>query len=229
MMTNPSTKEDELLAKYRYKGRHRIGDSHPVRVATASLATAMVALLSAQSVAYAAPGDNTWDQLAQCESSGNWSINTGNGFSGGLQFTPSTWRAYGGTGNAHNASRSEQIAVAERVLQGQGWGAWPACSAKLGLRGTPKSVKTAPKHAAPKVQKNNKVKVTKVAPVKVAPPRVGKHRTLVSTGSYVVVQGDTLSKIARGHKIKGGWRAIYKKNAGLGNPDLIFPGEKITL
>jgi LysM repeat protein len=77
---------------------------------------------------------SVWDRLAQCESGGNWSINTGNGYSGGLQFSPGTWRANGGTGSAHNASRAEQIRVAERVRASQGWGAWPACSAKLGLR-----------------------------------------------------------------------------------------------
>lgn len=79
-------------------------------------------------------GGGVWDRLAQCESGGNWGINTGNGYSGGLQFAPGTWRANGGSGSAHNASRAEQIRVAERVRASQGWGAWPACSAKLGLR-----------------------------------------------------------------------------------------------
>jgi hypothetical protein len=83
--------------------------------------------------ANAAPAP-TWDRLAQCESNGNWAANTRNGFSGGLQFTPSTWRAYGGHGDAHTATRAQQITVAERVLADQGWAAWPACSAKLGLR-----------------------------------------------------------------------------------------------
>jgi LysM repeat protein len=83
----------------------------------------------------AAPaGGSVWDRLAQCESGGNWGINTGNGYSGGLQFAPGTWAANGGSGSAHNASRAEQIRVAERVRASQGWGAWPACSAKLGLR-----------------------------------------------------------------------------------------------
>lgn len=77
---------------------------------------------------------STWEKLAECESGGDWSTNTGNGFSGGLQFTPSTWKAFGGEGSAKNASKSEQIRVAENVLDGQGWGAWPACSEKLGLR-----------------------------------------------------------------------------------------------
>ena len=80
---------------------------------------------------------SVWDSLAQCEAGGNWAINTGNGFSGGLQFTPSTWLAYGGgqyTPQAHLATREQQIAVASKVQAGQGWGAWPACTAKLGLR-----------------------------------------------------------------------------------------------
>ena len=88
--------------------------------------------LATASSANAASG-STWDRVAACESGGNWSISTGNGFSGGLQFTPSTWRAYGGQGNAKNASRAQQIAVAERVLAGQGPGAWPVCSKKAGL------------------------------------------------------------------------------------------------
>lgn len=68
-----------------------------------------------------------WDAIAQCESGGNWGISTGNGYSGGLQFTPSTWRANGGAGSAAGASREEQIRVAENVLHSQGIGAWPVC------------------------------------------------------------------------------------------------------
>ncbi|WP_344653062.1 transglycosylase family protein [Cryptosporangium japonicum] len=74
-----------------------------------------------------------WDAIAQCESGGRWNINTGNGYHGGLQFSPSTWRAYGGqryAGSAHQASRTEQIAVARKVLRGQGIGAWPTCGRK---------------------------------------------------------------------------------------------------
>ena len=82
----------------------------------------------------AAPS-SVWDRVAQCESGGNWGTNTGNGYYGGLQFSPSTWHAYGGRGSASNASREEQIAVAERVLSAQGWGAWPVCSRKAGATG----------------------------------------------------------------------------------------------
>ena len=88
---------------------------------------------SSRSSTSSTPSGSVWDRLAECESGGNWSINTGNGFYGGLQFSLSTWRAYGGTGMPHEASREEQIAVAERVQDGQGWGAWPACTAKLGI------------------------------------------------------------------------------------------------
>lgn len=80
---------------------------------------------------------SVWDSLAQCEATGNWSINNGNGFHGGLQFSQSTWAAYGGTqyaSTADRASREQQIAVAEKVQAAQGWGAWPSCSSKLGLR-----------------------------------------------------------------------------------------------
>jgi resuscitation-promoting factor RpfA len=104
-----------------------------LRLAVAG-AVAVGATFAAAGTANAAPA-SVWDKLAQCESGGNWKINTGNGFYGGLQFTPRTWRAFGGKGMPHQASRGEQIAVAERVLAGQGWKAWPACSRKLGLRG----------------------------------------------------------------------------------------------
>ncbi|HAT1144797.1 TPA: DUF348 domain-containing protein [Corynebacterium striatum] len=92
---------------------------------------------AAGAAAPAAADGSVWDSLAQCESTGNWAINTGNGFSGGLQFTPSTWAGFGGTAyapEAWQATREQQIAVAEKVQAAQGWGAWPACTSKLGLR-----------------------------------------------------------------------------------------------
>lgn len=102
--------------------------------------------------ASAAP-DSDWDRLAQCEAGGNWAINTGNGYQGGLQFSPSTWNAHGGgeyAATANQASREQQIAVAEKVLASQGWGAWPSCSSSLGLSSgatqrTAPSADTAPK------------------------------------------------------------------------------------
>jgi len=105
----------------------------PATAARISRGTKAAPSASAPAVA----GGSVWDTLAQCESGGNWSINTGNGYQGGLQFSPSTWAAYGGTQyapTANLATREQQIAIAEKTLAGQGWGAWPACTAQMGLR-----------------------------------------------------------------------------------------------
>jgi hypothetical protein len=78
-----------------------------------------------------------WDKLAQCESGGNWHINTGNGYYGGVQFTIQTWQAYGGSryaSRADLATKGEQIIVATATQHGQGWGAWPVCSEKAGMQ-----------------------------------------------------------------------------------------------
>ncbi|HYJ68409.1 MAG TPA: transglycosylase family protein [Nocardioidaceae bacterium] len=96
-----------------------------------------------------AASDRTWNRLAGCESSRRWHISTGNGYHGGLQFSLSTWRGYGGGQFArypHRARRVEQVIIGQRVMRGQGWGAWPACSNRLNLdrrdkRGVPRSVK----------------------------------------------------------------------------------------
>ncbi len=101
-------------------------------VATAPRATRP----STKPVASAAPAvasGSVWDQLAQCESGGRWNINTGNGYYGGLQFLPSTWRGVGGSGLPHQNSREEQIYRAEILLSRSGWGQWPQCARKLGL------------------------------------------------------------------------------------------------
>lgn len=125
----------------KYTGRHRAASNASTTKTIAKVAATGIAFGAAGFVlapaANAAPLSE-WDRLAQCESGGNWAINTGNGYHGGLQFSPSTWRAYGGgefAPNAYQASREQQIIVAERVLAGQGWNAWPSCSRKLGLSG----------------------------------------------------------------------------------------------
>ncbi|GAB3077245.1 resuscitation-promoting factor Rpf1 domain-containing protein [Corynebacterium aquatimens] len=160
-------------------GRHRKQttslSTKTIAGATAALAT--TAILAPQ--ASAAP-DSDWDRLAQCESGGNWAINTGNGYHGGLQFHPQTWRAHGGgqfAPTANLATREQQIVVAERVLASQGWGAWPACSARLGLNSkpTPRTAPGAPaaKPAAPKA-----------APKPAAPKAAPKPETLQVDAVY---------------------------------------------
>ncbi|HLR97437.1 MAG TPA: transglycosylase family protein, partial [Jiangellaceae bacterium] len=115
-----------------YVPRHaRTASRFPKRGAGIAASAAIgIALPLGMSGTASAASDSTWDSLAECESGGDWSINTGNGYYGGLQFSQQTWEAFGGTeyaSSADQASRGEQIATAEKVLDGQGWGAWPAC------------------------------------------------------------------------------------------------------
>ena len=134
-------------------GRHSAKNkSIATKFAASTVAVGAAAAIMAPNAA-AAP-DSDWDRLAQCESGGNWAINTGNGYHGGLQFSAQTWQAFGGgefAPTANQATREQQIAVAERTLAQQGWGAWPACSASLGLNSapTPRNVNAAPAPAAP--------------------------------------------------------------------------------
>jgi len=128
-------------------GRHRKPTTSTVNVAKIALTGAAIGGVFIGGAAGAsAATDAEWDRVASCESSGNWAINTGNGYHGGLQFAPSTWSGHGGgefAPAANLATREEQIAVAERVLANQGKGAWPVCG--RGLSGpTPRTIASAP-------------------------------------------------------------------------------------
>lgn len=206
-----------------------------------------VVAIAGSGMAVAGTGANaadgsTWDALAQCESGGNWAINTGNGYSGGLQFTPSTWAAYGGTGAPQNASREQQIAVAERVQAGQGWGAWPACSASLGLSGGGGTPYTAPVAQAPVAQapvaqvpvtvlpQGGQVAQTTQVPVVEAPVAAAPVQVALSGKTYKVRSGDTLSTIAEKLKVSGGWQQLFQANADtVAHADLIFTGQVLQL
>jgi resuscitation-promoting factor RpfA len=205
----------------RYRGRHRAPSTTGRTIARTALAGAVAGapLLVAAPAANAAP-DSVWDRVAECESSGNWNINTGNGFFGGLQFTSSTWRAFGGAqfaDSANRASREQQIVVAERVLAGQGWGAWPVCSRKAGATGQPVTLRNT---AAPTP------KPPPAAPKPAAAPAAPRP---AAVGDYVVQRGDTLSSIAARQHVAGGYRALMAKNAGLTNPNRIFPGQHLKI
>ncbi|MGV9413016.1 resuscitation-promoting factor Rpf1 domain-containing protein [Nocardia sp. NPDC003693] len=140
-------------------GRHRKPSNTGRTVAKVALTSAIVggAGVALAGNASAAP-DSDWDRLAQCEAGGNWGINTGNGYQGGLQFSPSTWKAHGGgeyAASANHATREQQIAVAEKVLASQGWGAWPSCSSSLGLTSGPtERIAPAPAQEAPRWNPN---------------------------------------------------------------------------
>ncbi|MFH9941110.1 transglycosylase family protein [Streptomyces murinus] len=179
----------------------------------------------------AAAADNgVWDRIAQCESGGNWHINTGNGYYGGLQFSAHTWSAYGGgayASTADRASRSAQIAVATRVQRAQGWGAWPVCSGRAGAMGSAPSPvsldkgsttkKSAPSRT-PRTSNTSNIPKTSKAP---SHPSRG-------TGGYTVRAGDTLSGIAARHGV--GWHHLYEANRSVigTDPDLIVPGTHLT-
>lgn len=119
--------------------------NRPLPVASVTAQTALIQSDTAPStsaprqaasatVAPAVTNGSIWDSIAACEAGGNWSTNTGNGYYGGLQFSLGSWQAVGGVGLPSEASREEQIARGQQLQTRQGWGAWPSCSAKLGLR-----------------------------------------------------------------------------------------------
>ncbi|WP_414941627.1 transglycosylase family protein [Amycolatopsis sp. cmx-11-51] len=209
-----------------YRGKHRkmsAATRHIARVAIAGVAVGAPLAIAAT------PASATnWDAIAQCESSGNWGTNTGNGYYGGLQFSQSTWRAYGGTGSAANASREQQIAVAERVLQGQGIGAWPHCGKKGGSASPAKAKSTAPKATKKVTPKKSTAPVTKQqapAPAPAAANVAGSH----PQGDYTVVAGDTLSKIASKFDVQGGYQKLQQLNKEyVPNADFIVVGQKLA-
>jgi nucleoid-associated protein YgaU len=170
-----------------------------------------------------ASADPNWDAIAACESGGNWSINTGNGYYGGLQFSQSTWAANGGSGNPANASREEQIRVANNVLASQGIGAWPVCGKKGGSSGGGGSSAAPAKAKAKAPTSSGKQAPQRTAPA--APALVASN----PLGDYTVVPGDTLSKIATAAQVPGGWQALFEKNKQyIGDPNLIVPGQKLA-
>ncbi len=116
----------------RYRGRSRV--KHRVRLAVVAGAVTALSLTGVATASSASAASSaTWQRVAQCETGGNWSMNSGNGHYGGLQFTLSVWRGYGGTGMPHRNSKSQQIRIAEKVLRSQGPGVWPVCGRRAGL------------------------------------------------------------------------------------------------
>ena len=205
-----------------YEPQHRAATSArrnvPRTVATtATFTAALIGSVLLNTSPASAADDTTWNALSQCESSGDWHINTGNGYYGGLQFSQSTWEGFGGTqyaSRADLATREQQIATAEKVLDVQGWGAWPACSAGLGLS-------SADAAGTPDISGATN-----------SGTRHHHHgdRPAPSGGSYTVRAGDTLSLIADRLGVAGGWRALYEANTGVvADPNLIYVGEHLRL
>jgi len=170
--------------------------------------------------------DAQWDALAKCESGGNWHINTGNGFYGGVQFSGGTWRAYGGgafASTADKATREQQITIAAKVAASQGWGAWPTCSVKAGIRGASPT--------APDFGDRGNVAASRSA---VRTPIASATNTAkggaVGKGKHVVQRGETLSSIAAANHVAGGWQKLFAANrATLKSANVIHVGQVLNL
>ncbi|GAA2310403.1 LysM peptidoglycan-binding domain-containing protein [Streptomyces kunmingensis] len=207
--------------------------SVPIRTARTTVVIAGAALcaplglLASGGSAHAAD-TGVWDRIARCESGGDWHINTGNGYFGGLQFSASTWRAFGGgayASTADRASKAQQIAVASKVQRVQGWGAWPTCSARAGAYGSAPAASA----AEPKAVKRAQPKSVKP---KLAPAQrgtSGADRGTARHGGYVVRGGDTLGAIAADHGTS--WKRLFAVNKTVigGDPNLIMPGQRLLL
>ncbi|MFJ8083737.1 transglycosylase family protein [Streptomyces sp. NPDC096205] len=224
------------------KGKHRRPSKATRAIAIAGVTGAAVAapLMAAGNASAATASE--WDAVAQCESGGNWSINTGNGYYGGLQFSASTWAAYGGTqyaATADQASKSQQIEIAEKVLAGQGKGAWPVCGVGLSSaaytgggstdsgstttqESTPAPARETEQQSASRSQERPAAKKTVTTPT-------GK-KVEKGDGEYKVVKGDTLSSIAEKHHVKGGWQKLFQLNKDIiDDADFIYPGQQLHL
>lgn len=222
-----------------YTARHRRVSSRRIAIGTLAVGavTGVAAVLAPASPASAAVN---WDAIAQCESGGNWHINTGNGYYGGLQFSQSTWSGYGGkkyASRADLASRGEQIAIAEKVLDGQGIGAWPTCGKKGGstksYAGSSEKSQKSQKSERRSGSRGSSSKATeRSSRGEQHSSRSQRRSAPAGTGDgYVVRPGDTLSRIAEARNISGGWHALYERNKRVvgADPGLIFPGQKLSL
>ncbi|MEV0976691.1 transglycosylase family protein [Streptomyces sp. NPDC049915] len=231
------------------KGKHRRPSKATRAIAIAGVTGAAVAapLMAAGNASAATTSE--WDAVAQCESGGNWSINTGNGYYGGLQFSASTWAAYGGTAyapQANQASKAQQIQVAEKVLASQGKGAWPVCG--TGLSSTPNeggasssssqssgsssqgatTTRSTEQQSASRSSERPAQSQKKQSSKTVTTPTGKKVKK--GDGEYKVVKGDTLSSIAEKHKVAGGWKKLFDLNKDIvQDADLIYPGQQLHL
>jgi resuscitation-promoting factor RpfA len=210
------------------RGKHR-KQSRVVRgVAKVAVAGAVIGVPLTIAATPANASSVNWDAIAHCESGNNWATNTGNGFYGGLQFTLSTWRANGGTGMPQNASRTEQIAVAERVLASQGIGAWPVCGRYAGSGASYGSTNAGGTTQGSTTYQQPRTTVTHSAPQRVVTTTTSAPGS-AANGDYTVVSGDTLSGIAQKQGVAGGWNTLWNKNKSIvPNPNLIFPGQKLV-
>ncbi|MGO4596090.1 transglycosylase family protein [Terrabacter sp. 2RAF25] len=212
----------------QYLSKHAAAKKVSVKQRIAGVGIAGAAtIIGGITTAGSAKAASVWDRVAACESSGNWSINTGNGFYGGLQFVQSTWVGYGGRAYAPRAdlaTKAQQIAIAQRVLASQGPGAWPVCSQRAGLTRANGGATAAP-------VSRSTVRKPIVTKKVVKKKTYAKPAATVAKGARVTVRsGDTLGKIAARYHVAGGWKALWRANAArVSNPNMIFVGQVLRL
>ncbi|MEU0892842.1 transglycosylase family protein [Streptomyces massasporeus] len=224
------------------KGKHRRPSKATRVVALAGVTGAAVAapLMAAGNASAATASE--WDAVAQCEAGGNWSINTGNGYYGGLQFSASTWSGYGGTkyaATADQATKAQQIEIGEKVLAGQGKGAWPVCGKGLSSAAYTGGGSSNDSGSSSQSQQQSTESRETQQPASRSDERPAAKKTVTTPtgkkvkkgdGEYKVVKGDTLSSIAADEKVKGGWEKLYQLNKDIiDDANLIYPGQQLHL
>jgi hypothetical protein len=200
--------------------------------------TAGLAAVLAAGPAHADAGVN-WDAIAKCESGGDWHRNSGNGYHGGLQFAPGTWRSNGGTqyaSRADLASREQQIAVAERLRRNRGLHPWPTCGVRGGSASVPadRAPRSGASRGHPRTAPPNHRPPNHRPPTHRPPTRGGQTGRVVTAtpaGAYLVRPGDSLSSIVERMRMPGGWAELYRLNADLigADPGLIFAGQRLVV
>ncbi len=233
-------------------GKHRRASKKFVRIATlAGVAGTAVTLPLMAAGSASAASVATWDKVAQCESGGDWHINTGNGYYGGLQFSQSSWEAAGGLQYAQRAdlaTKDQQIAVAEKLLALQGPGAWSCASAGGLTAGGPSpdintggssssssSSASSSSTGSSSSQASSEKSTTTTTHHSTSHSTATGHKTwsrhiAKGDGEYTVVRGDTLSRIATSHHVDGGWKKLFSLNHDIvKDADLIYPGQHLHL
>ncbi len=213
----------------RQSGKHRRVSARRSSTRSVLTGTALTGAVVAAPFAFAAPANaasmDTWDQVAECESGGNWQIDTGNGYTGGLQFSASTWNSFGGSeyaANAKDASREQQIAVAERVLQQQGPNAWPSCSKEAGL------TKGSLEHQNPSGGASGSSQASGSESSSEASGGGQSEQAPSGSGEYTVRPGDTLGSIAAQQGTSP--QQLFEKNSEqLQDRNLIYPGQQLAV
>ncbi|GHD15042.1 transglycosylase [Streptomyces violarus] len=221
------------------KGKHRRPSKTSRAIAVAGVTGAAVAAPLMAAGGASAATSSEWDAVAQCEAGGNWSINTGNGYYGGLQFSASTWSGYGGTkyaSTADQATKEQQIEIGEKVLAGQGKGAWPVCGKGLSNASGGGSSSS---DSGSSSQQSTESRETEQQPASRSDERPAAKKTVTTPtgkkvkkgdGEYKVVKGETLSSIAADEKVEGGWEKLFQLNKDIvADANLIYPGQQLHL